>query len=80
MRFLSIPTGTGEQAALLESRARLVFLAGNQRVFLVVTIERFVSVTQLAENDSHPEAGTKALRDTRFQQNLLYGLVNVKTR
>lgn len=61
MRLLSISTGSGEQAALLQGRARLLFLAGSQRVFLVVTIERFVSVTQLAEDGSHPEANTKTL-------------------
>ena len=38
MWFLSTSTGTGEQAALLGSRARLSFLARSQRVFLVVTI------------------------------------------
>ena len=38
MRSLSMSPGTGEQAALLASRARLIFLAGSQRVSLVVTI------------------------------------------
>ena len=61
MRFRFISTRNGEQAALLESRSRLIFLAGSQRSFLVVTIQRFVSVKQLAEDGSHPEAGTKTL-------------------
>lgn len=61
MRLLSISTGSGEQAALLKNRARLLFLAGSQRVFLVVTTERFVSVRQLAEDGSHLEANTKTL-------------------
>ena len=71
MRFLYISTGTGERGALLQDRARLVFLAGNQRVLLVVTIERFVSVTQLAESGSHPEADTKTSRDTKTTNSAL---------
>lgn len=59
MRFLSIFTGTGEHAALSQSRARLILLAGSQRIFLVVTIKWLVSVRQLAEGISHLEANNK---------------------
>lgn len=59
MGFLSTFTGTGEQAALSQSRARLVFLAGSQRIFLVVTIKWLVSVRQLAEGVSHLDAKNK---------------------
>lgn len=59
MGFLSTFTGTGEQAALSQSRARLVFLAGSQRIFLVVTIKWLVSVRQLAEGVSHLDANNK---------------------
>ena len=37
MGFLSSFTGTGEQVALFKSRTRLIFLAGGQRISLVVT-------------------------------------------
>ena len=59
MWALSVSTGTCEQAALLDTRARLVSLAGSQRILLVVTIRRLMSVTRLAEDGSHPEADTK---------------------
>ena len=61
MGFLSIFTGTGEQAALSQCRARLISLAGSQRVFLVVTIQGLVSVRQLAEGGSHLEANAMTL-------------------
>lgn len=79
MRFLVIPTGTGEQAALLVSRARLGFSAGSQRAFLVVTTRQFMSVKRLAEHDSRPEADTKTTRDTSFTKILLYQLVGNKS-
>ncbi len=61
MMRLSISTGTGEQGALFEGRARLMFLAGSQRAFLVMTIQGFMSVKQLAENGSHLKVDTKTL-------------------
>lgn len=68
MWALSVSTGTCEQAALLDTRARMVSLAGSQRILLVITIRRFVSVTRLAEDGSHPEADTKTSHNTTFRK------------
>ena len=56
MRFPVISMETGKQATLFDCRTRLVFLAGNQRVFLVITIQSFVLVKRLAADDSLLEA------------------------
>ena len=56
MRFLVISMVTGKQVTLSECRTRLIFLARNQRVFLVITIQSVVSVKRLAKDVSLLEA------------------------
>ena len=47
MRLLVISMVTGKQVTLFECRTRLIFLARNQRVFLVMTMQSVVSVKRL---------------------------------